>query len=349
MSTVKAYAAASATSPLGPFSIERRNPGPHDVQIEILYCGICHSDIHQVRNEWGGSIYPMVPGHEIVGRVTAVGAHVSKFKVGDLAGVGCFVDSCRTCPNCQAGEEQYCDNGMVATYNGKEKDGVTPTLGGYSTLILADENYVLHVSEKLPITGVAPLLCAGITTYSPLKHWNAGPGKKVAVMGLGGLGHMGVKIAAAMGAEVTVISTSPSKEADAKRLGASHFANSKDEAQMKALHQHFDIIINTVSAKHDYNMFLHLLALDGTMVLVGVPPDAQPVHAFSLIGRRRSLAGSLIGGIRETQEMLDFCAEHGIVSDVEVIPVEKINEAYERTIKADVRYRFVIDLASLKS
>jgi len=349
MPTVKAYAAASATTPLGPLSIERRDPGPHDVQIEILYCGICHSDIHQARNEWGGSLYPMVPGHEIVGRVTAVGAHVSKFKVGDLAGVGCLVDSCRTCPNCLAGEEQFCDNGMVGTYNSKEKDGVTLTQGGYSTHIVTNEDFVLHVSEKLPITGVAPLLCAGITTYSPLKHWKAGPGKKVAILGLGGLGHMGVKIAAAMGAEVTVISTSASKEADAKRLGAHHFVVSSDPEQMKSVHQKFDIIINTVSAKHDYNAFLHLLALNGTRVLVGVPPDAQPVHAFSLIGRRRSLAGSLIGGIPETQEMLDFCAEHGIVSDVEVIPMQQVNEAYERTIKADVRYRFVIDMNSLKS
>jgi len=349
MTLVKAYGAQSATSPIAPLDINRRAPGEHDVQIEILYCGICHSDIHQARNEWGGSIFPMVPGHEIVGKVTSVGAHVKKFKVGDLAGVGCFVDSCRECDNCKAGEEQFCDGGMSGTYNGHERDGKTPTYGGYSTQIVVDENYVLRVSDKLDLAGVAPLLCAGITTYSPLKHWNAGPGKKVAVMGLGGLGHMGVKIAAAMGAEVTVISTSPSKEADAKRLGAHHFAVSTDPEQMKAMHQSFNLIINTVSAKHDYNAFLHLLKLDGTMVLVGVPPDAVPVHAFSLIGRRRSLAGSLIGGIRETQEMLDFCAEHNIVSDVEVIPAQRINEAYERTIKADVRYRFVIDIASLKS
>lgn len=348
MTLVKAYGAQSATSPIAPLDINRRAPGAHDVQIEILYCGICHSDIHQARNEWGGSKYPMVPGHEIVGRVTAVGGHVSKFKVGDLAGVGCFVDSCRTCPNCLAGEEQFCDGGMSGTYNGFERDGKTPTYGGYSTQIVVDENYVLHVSDKLDLAGVAPLLCAGITTYSPLKHWNAGPGTKVAIMGLGGLGHMGVKLAAAMGADVTVISTSPSKEADAKRLGAHHFAVSTDPEQMKAMHQKFDLIINTVSAKHDYNAFLHLLRLDGTMVLVGVPPDAVPVHAFSLIGRRRSLAGSLIGGIRETQEMLDFCAEKNIVSDVEVISADRINEAYERTIKADVRYRFVIDIASLK-
>ncbi len=342
-----AYAAQTKTSPLAPFSIERRAVGPHDVKIDILYCGICHSDIHQVRDEWGGSIFPMVPGHEIVGRITEVGAHVSKFKVGQLAGVGCFVDSCRTCPSCLAHEEQYCDSGMIGTYNSLDKEG-KPTYGGYSTEIVVDENYTLHVSEKLPIEGVAPLLCAGITTYSPLRHWNVREGQKVAIVGLGGLGHMGVKFAASFGAEVTVISTSESKKNDALALGAHHFAVSKDPEQMKKLQGHFDFILNTVSAQHDYNALLNLLNLNGTMVVVGVPPNPTPVHAFPLIMKRRGLAGSLIGGIKETQEMLDYCAEHGIVSEVEVVKADYINEAYERMIKSDVRYRFVIDIASMK-
>lgn len=347
MSTINAYAAQTKISPLAPFNIDRRDAGPNDVQIEILYSGICHSDIHQVRDEWGGSIYPMVPGHEIVGRVTKVGDAVKGFKVGDLAGVGCFVDSCRTCPSCLAHEEQYCDNGMVVTYNGLDKQG-KPTYGGYSTQIVVDENYTLHVSEKLPIEGVAPLLCAGITTYSPLRHWNIGKGHKVAIVGLGGLGHMGVKFAASFGADVTVLSTSASKKEDALALGAHHFAVTKEADTMEKLKGSFDFILNTVSAQHDYNDYLNLLKLDGTMVVVGVPPHPSPVAAFNLIGKRRSLAGSLIGGIKQTQEMLDYCAEHNIVSEVEVIKADYINEAYERTIKADVRYRFVIDIASMK-
>jgi uncharacterized zinc-type alcohol dehydrogenase-like protein len=348
MTPTKAYAAHNATSPLSGFNLNRRDVGAHDVQIEILYCGVCHSDIHQVRNEWGNSIFPMVPGHEIVGRVTKTGDHVKKFKVGDLAGIGCFVDSCRTCPNCQAGIEQYCDVGMVATYNGYEKDGKTPTYGGYSTQIVVDENYTLHVSEKLALEGVAPLLCAGITTYSPLKHVGVGKGHKVGVLGLGGLGHMAVKFAVAFGAEVTMLSSSKSKEADAKKLGAHHFALTSDAATINSLQNSFDFILNTVSAPHDYNTYLNLLRTNGTMIVVGAPPAPAQIPAFNLIMKRRSIIGSLIGGIKETQEMLDFCAEHNIVSDVEVIPVQQINEAYERMLKGDVRYRFVIDTASLK-
>ena len=347
MIETKAYAAEAATSPLGPFRFERRDPGPYDVQIEILYCGVCHSDIHQVRNEWGGSIYPMVPGHEIVGRVTKTGAHVTKFKAGDLAGVGCFVDSCRTCPNCQAGLEQYCDNGMVGTYNGREKITNLPTYGGYSNHIVVDEQYTLKVSDKLALEGVAPLLCAGITTYSPLRHVGVGKGHRVGVLGLGGLGHMAVKFAASFGAEVTMLSSSPSKEADAKKLGAHHFALTSDPATMKNLQNHFYFILNTVSAQHDYSTYLNLLRTNGTMIVVGVPPTPSQVPAFNLIAKRRSIIGSLIGGIKETQEMLDYCAEHSIVSDVEVIKIQEINEAYERMIKGDVRYRFVIDIASL--
>lgn len=347
MIPVNAYAAQTKESVLTPFNFERKEPGPHDVQIEILYCGICHSDIHQVRDEWGGSIYPMVPGHEIVGRIIKIGDHVKKFKVGDLAGVGCFVDSCRECPSCAAHEEQYCDNGLVFTYNGLDHQG-NPTYGGYSTHIVVDENYTLHVADSLPIEGVAPLLCAGITTYSPLRHWKVGNGSKVAIVGLGGLGHMGIKFAAAFGADVTVLSTSPAKKNDALALGAHHFAVTKDEATMKSLQGKFDFILNTVAAEHEYNDYLNLLKLDGTMVVVGIPPRPSIVGAFNLIGKRRSLAGSMIGGIRETQEMLDYCAEHNIVSDVEVVKADYINQAYERMLKADVRYRFVIDIASLK-
>ena len=347
MTKVNAYATPAADAKLGPLSIERRDVGAHDVQIDILYCGVCHSDIHQARNEWGGSIYPMVPGHEIVGKVTAVGAHVKAFKVGDLAGVGCLVDSCRVCPGCLAGEEQFCDGGMVGTYNARDKEG-NPTYGGYSTQIVVDEKYTLLVSDKLNLAAVAPLLCAGITTYSPLRHWKVGKGDKIAVVGLGGLGHMGVKFAVAFGADVTVLSTSASKEADAKQLGAHHFAVTKDAETMKGLAGHFDFILNTVSANHDYNPYLGLLATNGTMVVVGVPEKPSEVAAFNLIGKRRSLAGSLIGGIKETQEMLDFCAEHNIVSDIEIINMSQINEAYERVLKSDVRYRFVIDIASLK-
>lgn len=348
MPNTKAYAAQAATTPLAPFSFDRRSPGEHDVQIEILYCGVCHSDVHQVRDEWGGSIYPMVPGHEIVGRVTAVGSHVKKFAVGDLAGVGCFVDSCRTCANCQEGLEQYCDEGMVGTYNGRERITNAPTYGGYSTQIVVDENYTLKISDKLPLEGVAPLLCAGITTYSPLRYVGVRKGHKVGVLGLGGLGHMAVKFAASFGAEVTMLSTSPSKEADAKKLGAHHFALTSDPATMNGLQNHFDFILNTVSAQHDYSTYLNLLKTNGTMIVVGVPPTPSAVPAFNLIFKRRSIIGSLIGGIKETQEMLDYCAEHNIVSDVEVIPVQQINEAYERMLKGDVRYRFVIDIASLK-
>ncbi len=347
MPNTKSYAVQSATTPLAPFNFDRREPGAHDVQIDILYCGVCHSDIHQARGEWGNSIFPMVPGHEIVGRVTKVGDHVKGFKVGDLAGVGCFVDSCRECQNCKDGIEQYCDTGMIGTYNGIEKDG-SPTYGGYSTQIVVDEKYTLHVSDKLPLEGVAPLLCAGITTYSPLKYVGVKKGDRVAVLGLGGLGHMAVKFAVAFGAEVTMLSSSPSKKADAERLGAHHFALTSDAVTMSSLINHFDVILNTVSAQHDYITYLNLLKTNGTMIVVGVPPNPVLIHAFPLIMQRRSIIGSLIGGIKETQEMLDFCAAHNIVSDVEVIKMDYINEAYERILKSDVRYRFVIDLASLK-
>ncbi|GAB4091114.1 NAD(P)-dependent alcohol dehydrogenase [Flaviaesturariibacter terrae] len=347
MSTTKAYAAYDASSPLRDFSLERRAPGPHDVQIEILYCGVCHSDIHQVRNEWGGSMYPMVPGHEIVGRVTAVGNHVTKFKIGDLAGVGCLVDSCRECPKCKEGLEQYCENGSVGTYNALERDGKTVTYGGYSKQIVTTEDFVLKISDKLDLKAVAPLLCAGITTWSPLRHWKVGKGHKVGVLGLGGLGHMAVKFAASFGAEVTMLSHSPSKEADAKRLGAHRFALTSNADTLKELSNYFDFIIDTVSAPHDYNSYLNLLNTSGTMICVGAPPAPAQVAVFNLIMQRRSIAGSLIGGIPETQEMLDYCAEHGIVSDVEMIPMSAINEAYERMMKGDVKYRFVIDLATL--
>jgi uncharacterized zinc-type alcohol dehydrogenase-like protein len=347
MSTTKAFAAYNATDPLGPFNLNRREPREHDVQIEILYCGVCHSDIHQVRNEWKNAIYPMVPGHEIVGRVTKTGSAVTRFKEGDLAGVGCLVDSCRTCNKCKKGLEQYCENGSVGTYNNLERDGKTITYGGYSKQIVTDESFVLHVSEKLSLQGVAPLLCAGITTYSPLRHWKVGKGHKVGVLGLGGLGHMAVKFAASFGAEVTMLSTSPDKEADAKRLGAHKFALTKDPSSLKVLGHYFDFIIDTVSAPHDYGMYLNMLNTDGVMICVGAPPEPAQVAAFSLIMQRRSIAGSLIGGIPETQEMLDYCAEHNIVSDVEVIAIKDINEAYERMLRGDVRYRFVIDMQSL--
>jgi uncharacterized zinc-type alcohol dehydrogenase-like protein len=349
MQNIPAFAAHAATTPLGPHTIHRREPGPHDVEIDIRYCGVCHSDIHQARNEWGGSSFPMVPGHEIVGVVSRVGEKVSRFKTGDLAGIGCFVDTCRTCYNCQSGEEQFCENGVAWTYNGTEMDRKTITYGGYSTLIVADEKYTLKVSPKLDLAGVAPLLCAGITTYSPLRHWNVGKGSKVAIFGLGGLGHMGVKFAAAFGADVTVLSTSRAKEADARRMGAHDFVVISDQAEMAKRKNHFNFILNTVSAHHDYNQYLSLLGLNGTMTLVGVPPEHIAVSANALIGRRRNLSGSLIGGIRETQEMLDFCAEKNIVSDIELIPIQQINEAYERMIRSDVRYRFVIDIASLKN
>ena len=347
MSTVKSYAAQSATSPLADWTIERRAPKPTDVQIEILYCGVCHSDLHTVRNEWGGTVYPVVPGHEIVGRVTAVGDKVTKFKVGDLAGIGCMVDSCRECDNCKDGLEQYCEKGMVGTYNGKERDGSGITLGGYSKQILAHEDFVLHISDKQPLEGIAPLLCAGITTYSPLRHWKVGKGDKVGVVGLGGLGHMAVKLAASMGAEVTMLSHSPSKEADAKKLGAHKFILTSDKAQLKDAANYFDFILDTVSADHDYNLYLGMLTTNGVMVCVGAPLKPAQIPAFNLIFGRRTLAGSLIGGLPETQEMLDYCAAHNIVSDVEVIKISEINEAYERMLKGDVKYRFVIDMASL--
>ncbi len=347
MSNTKAYAAQSATAPLAESTVERRSPKPHDVQIDILFCGVCHSDLHAVRNEWGNTIFPIIPGHEIVGRVSAVGNDVTKFTVGDLAGIGCLVDSCRECDNCKEGLEQYCSNGNVGTYNGKEKDGSGLTYGGYSKTILAHEDFVLHVSDKQPLEGIAPLLCAGITTYSPLKHWKVGKGDKVGVVGLGGLGHMGVKLAASMGAEVTMLSHSPSKEEDAKRLGAHKFILTSDKEQTKSVSGYFDFILNTVSADHDYNFYLRMLNTNGVMVCVGAPPTPAQIPAFNLIINRKSLAGSLIGGLPETQEMLDYCAEHNIVSDVEVIKISEINEAYERMLKGDVKYRFVIDMASL--
>jgi alcohol dehydrogenase (NADP+) len=347
MSSTKSYAAQSATSPLAPWTLDRRDPKPHDVQIEILYCGVCHSDLHTARNEWGMTVFPVVPGHEIVGRVVAVGDHVKKFKAGDLAGIGCLVDSCRECDNCKEGLEQYCSNGWVGTYGGQEKDGSGQTYGGYSKQILCHEDFVLRISDKQPLEGVAPLLCAGITTYSPLRRWKVGKGTKVGVLGLGGLGHMGVKLAVAMGAEVTMLSHSPSKAADAKRLGAHKFVLTSDAEQTKPLANYFDFILDTVSAEHDYNFYLGMLQTDGIMVCVGAPPPAPPLGIFNLIFQRRSIAGSLIGGIPETQEMLDYCAEHNIVSDVEVIAMRDINEAYERMLKGDVRYRFVIDMATL--
>jgi len=347
MSETKAYAAQSATTPLAPWNLERREPKPYDVEIEILYCGVCHSDVHTARGEWEGTVYPCVPGHEIVGKVSRVGEHVKKYKVGDLAAIGCMVDSCGECDSCKKGLEQYCKKGMVGTYNGQQKDGSGNTYGGYSKKIVAHEDFVLSISDKLPLEAVAPLLCAGITTYSPLRHWKVGKGDKVGILGLGGLGHMGVKLAASFGAEVTMLSHSPSKEQDAKRLGAHKFILTSDAAQVKSLRNYFDFILDTVSATHDYNMYLGMLNTNGTMVCVGAPPTPAEVPAFNLIFQRRSLAGSLIGGIPETQEMLDYCAEHNIVSDVEVIDIKNINEAYERMLKGDVRYRFVIDMATL--
>jgi len=341
-----AYAAVSKTAPVAPFTIERREPGPHDVLIDILYCGVCHSDIHQARNEWDNSIFPMVPGHEIVGKVGKVGSQVRKWKVGEVVGVGCFVDSDRTCEECKAGEEHFCDK-LSQTYNSYEQDGKTPTYGGYSTRITVDENYVLRIPDGMPLEGAAPLMCAGITTYSPLHHFGVKSGDKVAVVGLGGLGHMGVKLAKALGAHVTVLSHSVNKREDALRLGADDFLATRDASVFDKNANRFDFILDTVSAQHDYNAYLNMLRRDGTMVLVGMP-DPSPLSAGSLVPKRRRLAGSMIGSIRETQEMLDFCGKHGIVSDVEVIPIQQINEAYERMIKGDVRYRFVIDIASLK-
>jgi uncharacterized zinc-type alcohol dehydrogenase-like protein len=348
MTQAKAFAASSATSPLAPFSFERRDPGPLDVQIQILFCGVCHSDLHTARNEWHGTTYPVVPGHEIVGKVTKVGADVKKFKVGDHAGVGCMVDSCRTCPSCQADMEQFCQNGTIFTYGTPDKKhGGAPTCGGYSDSIVVDEAFVLKISDKVDLAATAPLLCAGITTYSPLHHWKVGKGQKVGIVGLGGLGHMGVKIAAALGAHVVLFTTSPGKTKDALRLGAKEVVISKNEDEMKKHLGSFDFILDTVSAKHDIDALLPLLKTDGTLTLVGAPTEPLAVSAFNLIFTRHNLAGSLIGGIKETQEMLDFCAEHNLTADIEMIPIQKINEAYERMLKSDVKYRFVIDMKSL--
>jgi uncharacterized zinc-type alcohol dehydrogenase-like protein len=342
---VNAYAAPSATEPLAPTTIERREVGPKDVLIEVAFAGICHSDIHTVRGEWGPQPFPLVPGHEIVGTVAAVGADVSRHRVGDTVGVGCLVGSCRECTNCLAGNEQYCTAGEIQTYGSTDRDG-TVTQGGYSTHVVVDEHFTLQIPAGLDLAAAAPLLCAGITTYSPLRQWGAGPGKKVAVVGLGGLGHMAVKIAHAMGAEVTVLSQSLKKQEDAERLGADHYYATSDPDTFEVLAGTLDLIINTVSASIDVDAHLGLLAVDGTMVNVGAPPEPASVSVMSLISGRRNYAGSMIGGIAQTQEMLDFCAEHGLGSDIEVIPAEKINQAYERVLASDVRYRFVIDAAS---
>ena len=347
MATTKAYAAFDTTSPLRPFEVQRREPGPDDVAIDILYCGICHSDLHQVKNDWGNAKFPMVPGHEIVGRVVAVGANVKKLKVGELAGIGCMVDSCRTCSSCERGLENYCLNGMTPTYNGFERDGKTPTHGGYSKHVVCDERFVLKVAEQGSLETIAPLLCAGITTYSPLRHWKVGKGSKVGVVGLGGLGHMAVKLAAAMGAEVTLFSSSNRKREDAKRLGAHEYVVTSDAAEMTKQKGRLDFVLDTVSADHDVTALIQTLRVDGTLCLVGAPEKPLALRAFPLLFGRRSFAGSGIGGIPETQEMLDFCAQHRIGSDVEVVAADRINEAYERLAKADVRYRFVIDTSTL--
>jgi len=346
--TANAYAAPSADGDLVPTIVERRDVGPHDVLIEIKYAGICHSDIHTVRGDWGPQQYPLTPGHEIAGVVTEVGTAVTKHSVGDRVGVGCMVNSCRECVNCKKGEEQYCLNGNVGTYGAADRDG-TITQGGYSTHVVVTEDFVVTIPEGIELDAAAPLLCAGITTYSPLRHWGAGPGKKVAVVGLGGLGHMAVKLAHAMGAEVTVLSQSLKKQEDGLKLGADHYYATSDETTFTDLAGSFDLIINTVSASIDISSYLQLLTLDGALVNVGAPAEPLPVNAFALIGGRRSFAGSMIGGIRETQEMLDFCAEHNLGAEIEVIPAGKINEAYERVLASDVRYRFVIDTATLQS
>jgi len=347
----KAFAAQSASSGMTPYRLQRRSPRPQDVQIEILYCGVCHSDLHTVRNEWKDvmpTVYPCVPGHEIVGRVVKVGSAVKKFKEGDVAAVGCMVDSCRKCAPCLAGEEQYCENFMTLTYNGEDKILGGVTYGGYSDSIVVDENYVLRVPNRLDPAGAAPLLCAGITTYSPLRHWNVSKGQKVGIVGLGGLGHMGVKFAKAFGANVVLFTTSPNKTADAVRLGADEVVISKNEAEMQKHTGSFDFILDAVSADHDLNAYLQLLKLDGTMTLVGAPEKPAALYSFNLLMKRRRIAGSAIGGIRETQEMLDFCAEKGITADIELIKIQQVNQAYERLLKSDVKYRFVIDMASLQ-
>ncbi len=342
-----AWAALAPRAPLAPFAVSRRDVGPHDVLIEIAWCGVCHSDLHHVRDEWGGATFPLVPGHEIVGRVTQTGSDVTKLRTGDRAGVGCLVDSCRDCGSCRRGLEQYCETGPAWTYSSTEMDRKTRTYGGYSSHIVVDEAFVLRIAPGQDLAEVAPLLCAGITTYSPLRHWRATGGERIAVVGLGGLGHMAVKLAASLGAEVTVLSTSRAKEADARRLGAANFAVTTQRGALKKLAGRFDLVLDTVSAEHDLNALLRTLRVDGAMVLVGVPPQGVPLKSSSLIEGRRTLAGSLIGGIAETQEMLDYCADKAIAAEVEVIPVQKINEAYERMIRGDVRYRFVIDMKTL--
>jgi uncharacterized zinc-type alcohol dehydrogenase-like protein len=349
MFKVKAYATPAQDQPLAPFSINRREPGPHDVQIDILYCGVCHSDLHQARGDWGNSLFPMVPGHEIIGRVVKVGEHVTKLKVGDLAGVGCMVDSCRVCEPCEADLEQYCVEGCTLTYNGRERGSKQLTFGGYSEQVVVEQRFVVKVPEKLDIKAVAPLLCAGITTFSPLRHWKVGKGQKVGIIGLGGLGHMGVKFAKALGAHVVMITTSPEKGKDALRLGADEVLVSRDAAAMAAARGSFNFLLNTIPVSHDINPYLGLLKLDGAMVMVGALTALDPLMGYNLIGGRRTVAGSAIGGMAETQEMLDFCAEHNIVSDVEMIRIEDVNAAYERLLKNDVHYRFVIDMASLKA
>jgi uncharacterized zinc-type alcohol dehydrogenase-like protein len=347
MPNTKAYAAYNSKEPLAPYSFDRRDVRPYDVQVEILFCGVCHSDIHQVRDEWGGSIYPMVPGHEIVGRVIKTGNDVKKFKVGDIAAVGVMIDSCRVCKNCEKQMEQYCVEGITGTYNSMERDKKTIAQGGYSSNLVTDERYVYHVSSKLDLAATAPLLCAGITTYSPLRYANVGAGMKVGIIGLGGLGHMGVKFAISFGADVTLISHTSSKQKDAERLGAHNFLLSTDEKQMKDADSSFDVLLNCVSANHDYEKYLNLLDLHGKMLVVGLPAEDPKTSPFALIKNRRSITGSMIGGTVETQQMLDYCAEKNIVSDVEIIPIQQINEAYERMIKNDVRYRFVIDMKTL--
>jgi alcohol dehydrogenase (NADP+) len=348
MIPTKAYAVDHARDSLHPWSFNRREVGPTDVLLKIDYCGICHSDIHQVRSEWGPSMYPMVPGHEIVGHVVRAGSAVTTFRAGDLGGIGCFVDSCRECESCREGHQQFCRNRKTAwTYNSVERDGKTPTYGGYSEQIVVDEKYLLHLPENLPLAGVAPLLCAGITTYSPLRKWNIGKGHRVGVLGLGGLGHMAVKFAVSFGAEVTVLSTSPSKREDASRLGAHRFCAIGNRAETKAFSWYFDTIINTVSAPHDHGFVMSLLRRDGVMICVGLPPEPISLNGFVLTGGNKSISGSSLGGIRETQEMLDYCGVHGITSDVEVISVKDVNRAYERVLASDVRYRFVIDLKTL--
>lgn len=342
----RGYAALSAKSNLTSYDFDRRDLGDHDVALDISYAGICHSDIHQVAEEWGPAIFPMVPGHEIAGVVTSIGSKVSKFSVGDKIGVGVFVDSCRKCTSCLKGLQQYCVEGMTGTYNGLERDGVTVAMGGYSNNFVINEDYAVRIPDNLPMDGVAPLLCAGITLYSPVKHWKVQSGMKVAVMGLGGLGHMGVKFAVAMGADVTVLSHSPGKESDAKAMGAHHFVSTKDAKNLEPLGKSFDLILNTVSAELVIDDYLNLLKLDGTLVVIGLPGKPYEVHAGTLLNGRRSIAGSMIGGITEMQQMLDFCAEHSIISDVEVIKADYINEAYKRTVASDVKYRFVIDAST---